>query len=115
MDPPIEILTLAGAMKDLEQRGFTEHFKLSGGRLRALGAGAAFGAEQVVVSEYYRFEGVSDPDDMAILYAIETRSGLRGTLADAFGAYSDPAVTAFMDDVLIGSTRAPAPPSAPSA
>jgi hypothetical protein len=111
MEPPIEILTLAGTLNELERRGFTEHFKLSGGRLRALGAGIAFGAEQLVVAEYYRFEGVSDPDDMAILYAIETGTGLRGTLTDAFGAYSDPAVGDFMDDVRIASARTPATPS----
>jgi len=114
MEPPIEILTLAGALTDLERRGFTEHFKLSGGRLRALGAGTAFGAEQLFVAEYYRFEGVSDPDDMAILYAIETRTGLRGTLTDAFGPYSDPAVGDFMDGVKIAPAGTPATPSGPS-
>lgn len=103
MDSPGELLTLAGTMDDLERRGFTEHFKLSGGRLRGLDSGKAFGAEQLVVAEHYRFEGVSDPDDMAILYAIETRTGLRGTLADAFGAYSDPGISDFMDDVAIVS------------
>ena len=103
MGVPVEPLTLAGTMDDLARRGFTEHFKLSGGRLRGLNSGKAFGAEQLVVAEYYRFEGVSDPDDMAILYAIETRTGLRGTLADAFGAYSDPDVGDFMDDVAIVS------------
>jgi hypothetical protein len=36
---------------------------------------------------------------MSILYALETRSGIRGTLADAFGAYADPSVAAFMEDV----------------
>jgi len=103
MDVPVEPLTLAGTMDDLARRGFTEQFKLSGGRLRGLNSGRAFGAEQLVVTEYYRFEGVSDPDDMAILYAIETRTGLRGTLADAFGAYADPGVSDFMDDVAIVS------------
>ena len=58
-----------------------------------------FPADRVVITEYHRFEGVSDPDDMSILYAIETRSGLRGTLADAFGVYADPVVGAFLNDV----------------
>jgi hypothetical protein len=103
MEVPVEPLTLAGTLDDLERRGFTEHFKPSAGGLRGLHSGKLFGAEQLVIAEYYRFEGVSDPDDMAILYALETRTGLRGTLTDAFGAYADPAVADFMDDVPIAS------------
>jgi hypothetical protein len=38
---------------------------------------------------------------MAILYAIETRSGVRGTLADAFVVYADPLVGAFMREVVL--------------
>ena len=50
-------------------------------------------------TEIYRFEGVSDPDDMAIVYAIESRDGTRGTLVDAFGVYSDPAVSTVVESI----------------
>jgi hypothetical protein len=99
------MLTMAGVMDDLQDRGYTEHFALRTGRLRGMDSGKVFGPEQVAVAELYRFEGVSDPDDMSILYALETRGGLRGTLADAFGVYSDPDVGTFMAEV----------PEAPSA
>lgn len=99
MQDPTEVLTMAGVMDDLASRGYTEHFMLTVGRLRGVCSGKAFGPDQVEVREHYRFEGISDPDDMSILYAIETRSGVRGTLADAFGVYSDPGVGAFMADV----------------
>jgi hypothetical protein len=52
-----------------------------------------------VISEHHRFEGASDPDGMALVYAIESSTGVRGTLADAFGVYSDPLVGAFIADV----------------
>ena len=38
---------------------------------------------------------------MSIIYAIETRSGIRGTLVDAFGVYADPQVGEFMADVAL--------------
>jgi hypothetical protein len=98
---PCEALTLSGVMEDLARRGFTEHFTMTGSRLRAVGRAGTFGADQVAIAEYYRFEGISDPDDMSILYALETQSGLRGTLADAFGVYSDPVVTDFIEDVRV--------------
>jgi hypothetical protein len=101
---PMEIATLAGVMDDLARRGFTEHFTLVNGRLRAVFSGTTFPADQLTISEYHRFEGISDPDDMAILYAIETPTGIRGTLVDAFGVYSDPSVSAFVENIPLGRT-----------
>jgi hypothetical protein len=96
---PIEVRTLAGVMAELDRRGFTEQFTLTDGGLRAASNGKVFPPREVRISEYHRFEGVSDPDDMAILYALETSSGLRGTLADAFGVYAEPRIGAFMSKV----------------
>jgi hypothetical protein len=96
---PIETRTLKGTLADLTRRGFSEQFQVVGERLRAVASGKVFPADQVTVKEYYRFEGVSDPDDMSILYAIETLTGLRGTLVDAFGVYADPQVSRFMKGV----------------
>ncbi len=98
-------LTLACTMEDLASSGFVEHFGVRGGELRSFDSGRRFSAHQVVVREYHRFEGVSDPDDMAIVYAIEGEGGVRGTLVDAFGAYSDPTVSAFLAGVPIRGAR----------
>ena len=43
-----------------------------------------------VRTEFHRFEGNSDPGDEAIVYAIESRNGLKGVLVNAFGVYSEP-------------------------
>jgi hypothetical protein len=97
--------TLAATMDELTRRGFTEHFITGNGMLRAANSGKLVRADEVMVVEYHRYEGVSDPDDMAILYALETLSGLRGTLADAFGVYADPEVGAFMRAVALRTRR----------
>jgi hypothetical protein len=112
VDVPIEIATLASVIEDLARRGFTEQFAPAAGRLRAILAHKAVAPEEVAVSETYRFEGISDPDDMAILYAIETRNGLRRTLTDAFGVYSDPDVGTFMTKVGRVGYRGPRNPGA---
>lgn len=99
-------LTLARAIDDLTRSGFGEHFGVSGNDLRSFDSGRTFTADQVVIREFHRFEGVSDPDDMSIVYAIEGQGGVRGTLVDAFGVYSDPAVSAFLEGVPIrGASR----------
>ena len=92
--------TLAGTIAQLARRGFTESLSVVGDRLRAFETRKTFLPEDVVIREFRRFEGVSDPDDMAILYAIETRTGVRGTIADAFGVYADPSVAGFMRAVV---------------
>jgi hypothetical protein len=93
--------TLAGAIDQFARCGFTESLSVVGNRLRVVATRRTFPPEDVVVREYRRFEGVSDPDDMAIVYAIETQGGPRGTLVDAYGVYSDPAVSAFLSTVRI--------------
>lgn len=100
MTTPTEKPTLAGALEDLKRRGFTAQFEVVGGRLRDVESGQSFGPEEVIIREHRRFEGVSDPSDMAIVYAIETQAGPRGVLVDAFGVYANPEVGAFLESVL---------------
>jgi len=103
MQDATEPVTLAAVLDDVQDRGFTEHFTPGDGELHAVESGKTFRPDQIVIAEYHRFEGVSDPDDMSILYALEARSGIRGTLVDAFGVYSDPRVGALMRDVPLRS------------
>ena len=93
--------TLAGAIDQFARDGFTANLSVVGNRLRGAAAQTTFGAEDIVIRDYRRFEGVSDPDDMAIVYAIEARGGARGTLVDAYGVYSDPTISAFLGPVRI--------------
>ena len=93
--------TLTHVVEELARRGYNEHFGVVDGRLHALGTGKRFEPNDVVIRGYYRFEGVSDPDDMAIVYAIETKNGMRGILVDAFGVYADPKIGAALHNVPI--------------
>jgi len=100
-NPSLEYETVARAVADLGRRGFTEGLRVIDGGLRAIGSGESVRAEDLVIREVHRFEGVSDPDDMAIVYGIEGRRGLKATVVDAFGVYSDPALSALLERVAI--------------
>ena len=41
------------------------------------------------ITEMYRFEGDSSPDDNSVLYAIESKDGIKGVLVDAYGTYAE--------------------------
>lgn len=99
MAQPTEIDTLTKALDGMRRRGFAAQFMVADGALRTVQGGPTFRPDQVTVLERRRFEGVSDPDDMAVLYGIETDTGVRGTLTDAFGTYADPEIGAFMSRV----------------
>ena len=54
-----------------------------------------------MITAVYRFEGMSDPDDNVVLYAIESNTGVKGLLVDAYGAYADEHKAAFIKDILV--------------
>ena len=79
--------TVSEAIGRLEAAGFRDSFRATEGRLWALAAERFFDPERLVVNEIVRFEGESDPDDMAILFALRSASGdVRGTFTTAYGA-----------------------------
>ena len=99
MAPALEFPTLAEVMADFAARGFTDQFKVAGARLRSIRSGKLYAPGDLRLVAFRRFEGASDPDDMAIVYALETSGGVRGTLTDAFGVYAEPGVGEFMEQV----------------
>jgi hypothetical protein len=97
--------TVAEALRDLEQRGFNANFELIGKTFRAVGSAKTFDPDDLTIVEHHRFEGSSDPEEMAVVYAIEAKDGTRGVLVDAYGVYANPDLTAFLKDVPIRETN----------
>jgi len=91
--------TMTDAMQDLTQRGFTANFEFLNGGFRTSDGSKTFSPDQLTIVEHHRFEGVSDPDDLSVLYAIEAADGTRGIVADAFGPYASPDLGAFLKTV----------------
>lgn len=81
--------TLSQALTDLQDRGFTYDFNLLENCLECKARQSLYDPEQFNVVETYRFEGMTDPEDNAVLFAIETEDGVKGTLMDAYGTYAE--------------------------
>jgi hypothetical protein len=89
-------------MKKLEEKGYKHQFRVEGGRLVSMtDPKKKYKAVEVQAANFFRFEGITDPEDMSILYAIETTDGQKGTLVDAYGLYSDDETGDFMKEVEI--------------
>ncbi len=82
--------SMTEAVDALRRRGFTADFSVCGETGRATAAGHSYKGDELTIVEHHRFEGVSDPDDSSVLYALEGSDGIRGLLVDAYGAYADP-------------------------
>ncbi len=91
--------SLSSCLNKVVNDGYTVDFKVIEEGLKALQTEKVFKAEEVNVVNFFRFEGQSDPDDMSILYVIETTDGTKGTLVDAYGPYADANVNNFMLEV----------------
>jgi hypothetical protein len=89
---PIDHTHEMPAIARLERAGFTAEFKADGDAVRVTGTTQRYVPDELLIRDYYRFEGTSDPDDMSVIYAVEARDGTRGTLIDAYGSYADPAI-----------------------
>lgn len=88
-DKPTYMTDMEKCIDFLEANGYTDQFKVEKNKLLCINNKAKYKPADVKAVNFYRFEGNSNPDDMSILYAIETCDGRKGTLTDAYGLYSD--------------------------
>jgi hypothetical protein len=80
--------SVAHAITELRSKGFTEDFNLEENCLVC--NDQKFAPEHFDITEVIRFEGDSDPGDEAIVYGIESHSGIKGILVNGYGYSSDP-------------------------
>jgi len=77
--------TVAEAVNGLKQRGYTIDFNLEAGKICCNQTPLALSPADFEITEFYRFEGESDPADEAVVYAIESKNGAKGLLVTGFG------------------------------
>jgi hypothetical protein len=98
-DSTQKMRTLADCVNEALERGYTENFKVKGNELVTMDEKSHYKAENISITNFYRFEGYSDPQDNCILYLITTHDGKKGTLIDVYGAYADVKISDFIRDV----------------
>jgi hypothetical protein len=81
--------TVTEALSDLSKRGFTKSFNIKSDAIECSGINILLHPDDFEVVEVYRFEGNSNPDDEEVVYAIESKDGVKGVMVNAFGTYAD--------------------------
>ena len=92
--------TVTDAIELLRTQGYDADFELVDGQLCIAGRGALCSASRAEVERLYRFEGPSDPGDLMIVFGLhDPVSGVRGTLASAYGPVADPELYEHLTDL----------------
>jgi hypothetical protein len=86
-----EPATVLGALQLLAAEGFADSFSLGANGIRCGACGTTHVVDSVEVARVFRFEGPSDPEEEAVVYAARCpvcRAG--GTVVSSFGPGADP-------------------------
>jgi len=81
--------TLVEATNDLKKRGFEHDFNLERDRLYCKRLKSYYHPKEFEIKEVHRFEGMTNPGDNSVVYALETSNHDKGILVDAYGVYSE--------------------------
>ena len=77
--------TVVEAVQGLKQRGYSIDFNLEADCISCNKTPLSLKPADFSITEFYRFEGESDPADEAVVYAIESVKGDKGIVVTGFG------------------------------
>lgn len=82
--------TVVAALAGLKARGFTLDFNIAFDKIICNNSGLCLNPHEFEITETYRFEGNTNPDDEDIVYAIQSKDGsVKGSMSSAYGLYAD--------------------------
>lgn len=81
-----EFDTLAEAVNALTKEGYKDDFEAREDHFYGNYSKRKYLPRELRILAHYRFEGETDPEDAAILFAIETADGTKGTFIMSYSA-----------------------------
>ncbi len=86
-------------INELKEKGYTSNFRMVDAHLVEQNSKKKFKPEQIFIDQEMRFEGMSNPSDASILYAIKTDSGYKGTVLANYAPTGDLEVAEFFKEI----------------
>ena len=86
-------------LRQYEAKGFTHSFRVADGKLIDNETKKSFTPKETYILAEHRYEGMSNPDDMSLLYILKTADGNKGTFLASYGAKADTEVTLFFNEI----------------
>jgi quercetin dioxygenase-like cupin family protein len=90
--------TLSETINGLIKSGYTHDFNIQDECLVCPQTDTILSPDEFQIDKVYRFEGVSNPEDQSILYAISSaKFGIKGTLVNGYGISADEATSKMIE------------------
>jgi hypothetical protein len=93
--------TVTDTLNTLKEEGYVLDFNLKPDCIECNAPNIQLYPADFIIDKFFRFEGASNPDDNAIIYAISSKDGLKGTMVDAYGVYADSLTTEMINKLKI--------------
>ena len=88
-------------IRQYENLGYTDSYQYNSKnkKLRSTKTNDEYLPSDVTIVKEHRYEGMSNPSDMSLLYVLETSDGSKGTLLAVYGPNADTGLHDFMNAV----------------
>ncbi|RKN83696.1 hypothetical protein [Ulvibacterium marinum] len=72
-------------IRKYEEAGYDHSYRFENGALIDSETGTAYTPREIYIVAEHRYEGMSNPSDLSILYVLETEDGNKGSLLMGYG------------------------------
>ncbi len=82
-----------------EKMGYDHLYRFQDGALVDTNTNEKFSPEDILIVAEHRYEGMSNPSDLSILYIIESRSGNKGSMLAGYGPSANLELAEFFKEI----------------
>lgn len=86
-------------IEEYVQKGYTSNYKMVDGKFTDLSNDLTFSADEINIEDEFRYEGMSNPSDLSILYILSIPNKSKGTILLPYGPSGDDELGWFMKEV----------------
>lgn len=84
-------------LRRYDAMGYIDQYRIVENQLENLKSKIRYFPKDVTIIKEHRYEGMSNPSDMSLLYVIKTVDGSKGTILANYGANADNSIHQFMN------------------
>ena len=81
------------------EKGYTSNYQMRDGKFFDIENKLPLESQEIVIDDEYRYEGMSNPSDLSILYILHVPGKSKGTMLLPYGAGGDGELGWFMKEV----------------
>lgn len=82
-----------------EEKGFDHSYHYENGKLTDSKTDTKYSPEDIFIVAEHRYEGMSNPSDLSILYVLETEDGAKGTMLMGYGPSANLELAEFFKEI----------------